>query len=446
MLTSPQGIEFSGLFSPFDLASQSSVIAAVSGGSDSTALLLLLKYHLDRHAPKTRLVAMTVDHALRAQSANEAAAVARLCATLGVPHRTLTWAGDKPVTGLAAAAREARHELLAEAALAEKTDLVLTGHTADDQAETVLMRRSRDERLDDGRGLAGIAPATLFGEKTWFVRPLLQTRREALRDFLRQHRIGWIDDPTNLDQRYERPRVRKKLGEAGGETAIADALEIAGEAARKREALGKEAARLIRNHVDRPARGLLRLQPDFFLERHAEAAVYALRVLLAVAGGTPHLPDQTRTAALHARLAAGEQLRSVLSRTLVDQRKAGVFLLREARGLPGAKSLQEGLVWDGRYRIAAVAPAVGADPLTSPRHEEETTGVGTHSSHLGPVPDSLLRLAAAAQPALPATLTTVPILAPWARFLPSFDLAAAQALADLIGAPPIPPPPFQEHD
>ncbi len=263
MLTAPPGSNFPGCFRPSTLPFARSVIAAVSGGSDSTALLLLLKRHIDQFSPGTRLVAVTVDHALRRESAEEAAAVARLSAAIGVPHRILTWTGDKPSTGLAAAAREARHDLLAEAALAEKTDLVFTGHTADDQAETVLMRQARDVR-DGERGLAGIAPATLFDGKVWFARPLLATRREALRGFLRRTQIGWIDDPTNLNQRYERPRVRKKLGEAGGETAIADALRIASEAARKRHALGVEAAELIQLHADRPAAGLLRLHPDFF--------------------------------------------------------------------------------------------------------------------------------------------------------------------------------------
>jgi tRNA(Ile)-lysidine synthase len=349
-----------------------------------------------------------------------------------VAHSIVRWTGEKPATGLAAAAREARHELLADAAAAEKTDLVLTGHTANDQAETVLMRQARGE---PGRGLAGIAPATLFDERVWFARPLLGIRRETLRDFLKRKGVGWFDDPTNVNQRYERPRIRKKLGEADGDAAIADALNIASEAARRRTLLGEAAAELIRTQVDRPAPGLLRLQPDFFQAKHTDAAVHALRILLAVAGGTSHLPDEARIAALHDRLAVDNPLRAVLSRTLVDRRKAGIFLLREARRLPDAAEVREGAIWDGRYRI--VSRIAG-----SPRYGHLPVG----GKDPAPVPDSLLRQAAAAQPVLPAGRVAIPVLAPWTRYLPSFDLASARAATELIGAPPIPAPPFQEHD
>lgn len=428
MLTAPPDIDPANLlpahlFAPFDIAARRGVVVAVSGGSDSTALLSLISAHIRLAAPATRLVAATVDHALRAGSAREAELVGDFCKTLGVEHRILTWTGEKPRTGLLAAAREARHDLLAGLARREGSDLVLTGHTADDQAETILMRSARGGQKTDTRGLAGIAPATLFDGDVWFARPLLETRRAALRAYLTGRQIGWIDDPTNVDERYERPGIRKRLSDAGGGAAIAEALRIAGDAAQHRIVIGRDAARLIEVFADRPAPGLVRLQQDF-LNADRDAAVYALRILLAVTGGTAHLPDEQRSAALHQRLTAKTPMRAVLSRTLVDSRASGIFLLREARNLP---AWTDDAIWDGRYRTLLTAPT---------RRAVSPAQAG--------VPDSLVRKAAAAE--APFGKRVVPVMAPWARFLPSFDLAPARAAASLIDAGEIPAPPFAGHD
>jgi tRNA(Ile)-lysidine synthase len=418
------------LFSSFDIAARRCVVVAVSGGSDSTALLSLTATHVRHTAPATRLVAATVDHALRAGSAREAELVGDFCRTLGVEHHTLTWTGEKPKTGLLAAAREARHDLLAGLARREGSDLVLTGHTADDQAETVLMRGARSNRKTDTRGLAGIAPATLFDGDVWFARPVLDTRRAALRAYLTSEKIGWIDDPTNVDERYERPAMRKRLADDAGGTEIDEALQIARDAAQRRIAIGREAARLIGTFAERPAPGLLRLRPDF-LDADHDAALYALRILLAVAGGTGHLPDEQRSAALHQRLAQKTPMRAVLSRALVDSRAGGVFLLREARNLPEwTEGAISSAIWDGRYRILLDAP---------------TGSVASSSPPGASVPDSLVRKAAAAEPPV-GKPAKVRVMAPWARYLPSFDLAPARAVASLIDAGEIPAPPFAGHD
>jgi tRNA(Ile)-lysidine synthase len=126
-------------------------VLAVSGGPDSIALMWLMARwrRTMRHGP--RLVAVTVDHGLRAEAAREASCVKRLAKTLDLPHRTLRWTGAKPKTGLPAAARDARYRLLAKAARAIGATHVLTAHTRDDQAETLLMRMSR------GSGIAGLA-------------------------------------------------------------------------------------------------------------------------------------------------------------------------------------------------------------------------------------------------------------------------------------------------
>ncbi|PWJ91808.1 tRNA(Ile)-lysidine synthase [Mesorhizobium loti] len=449
------------LFSHIDFTS--GAVAAVSGGSDSTALLLLLKHHLDRTAPATKLLAVTIDHGLRSGSAAEAQAVAKLCATHGIPHRIVTWSGPKPSTGLPAAAREERYRLLAEAAQAQGFGLILTGHTADDQAETVLMRQGREEGLArnegrglvelSGRGLAGMAPATLYDWRSWIVRPLLGMRRAALRDVLRRQNVGWADDPTNADEAFERPRMRAALADGDGARRIDDALALAAHESRARGQLGLGAASLIGDFATQPACGLTRLDPGLLSAGDERATIYALRILLATAGGIAFLPDQARSEALFGRLKAGF-LCATLSRTVVDFRRAGIFLRREARGLPAAAAATDSTVWDGRRRIT-LNDSSGALLIAPFGTAAKRLAIGE-----GKTPPSLMRAALAAEPALwqageclglpghgttSAMVEVRPVVAPFARFLPSFDLAPARVVAGLIGAAPVPPLPFSGH-
>ena len=424
------------LFFHLHLARRAGVVAAVSGGGDSLALLFLLKAHIDLHAPHTRLIAATVDHRLRPASGAEARSVALLCARHGIAHRILEWEGAKPATGVLAAAREARYRLLADAAREAGADLVLTGHTLDDQAETVAMRQAR---RDGGEGLSGIAPATLFRENVWFCRPLLDRRRQALRDWLSRQGIGWIDDPSNEDPAYERVRVRSRLSGAEIETLARNA----GEAGRVREALAGEAGRLIDAFASRPAAGLLRLDPRL-LEGAPDAALLALRALLALAGGTPHLPDRVRALALAGRL-AGPPMRATLSRAVIDARADAIWIRREARDLPSIALTREPVVWDGRWRLSSTAEA-GVSVRPGGRMEE-----------IPGIPRGLLRAAAAAEPGIfiggefaghvveGVGVSAVPVVAPHEDYLPSFDLALSGALRRLLVLPPLPPLPWKHH-
>jgi tRNA(Ile)-lysidine synthase len=138
-MTQPVSVaEAKSLFS--DLEDLPALVLAVSGGPDSTALMWLAARWRDALKAKPSLIAVTVDHGLRAESAREAAAVKKLAGTLGVAHRTLRWRGRKPATGLQQAARHARYSLLAQAARDAGATHILTAHTLDDQAETVLIR------------------------------------------------------------------------------------------------------------------------------------------------------------------------------------------------------------------------------------------------------------------------------------------------------------------
>lgn len=451
----------SHFLSSLDLAHRNTVMVAVSGGSDSTALLFLTKEFLDRTAPATRLVAVTVDHALREGSAAEAAAVAELAAHHGVAHRTLRWNEPKPAHGVPAAARMARYELLAEAASLEGTDLLLTGHTADDQAETVLMRAARGDGYRLDRGLAGMAPATLFDGSVWILRPLLGCRREALRGFLRARGLPWVEDPTNVNETYERPRLRAALGRAGGDDLHAQALEMAREAASQRERLGREAANLIAVFADLAAPGLVRVSRSLFEAENRDGALYALRLLLASVGGTPHLPDEARCAGLLERLnrewpvSGARPLCVTLSRVAVEARRDGLFLRREMRDLPQPMLPQDGMLWDGRFRLRVAGEP--KDRLIGALGRQAAKAAGSSASD---VPASLLCGALATLPALwrgkeclgllaaegaSAGIAAVPVVAPFARFLPEFDLAPARAVARLLGAALPPDPPLKRH-
>jgi tRNA(Ile)-lysidine synthase len=439
-MTSAAGLALAraGGFSAFDFSSRSAVVAAVSGGGDSIALLLHLQAHLERCAPATRILAVTVDHGLRAQSAAEAEQVGAVCAARGIAHSILRWEGGKPASGVSAAAREARYRLLTEAAKQAGSDLVLTGHTLDDQAETVLMRRQRGE----GVGLAGIAPATLFDGTIWIGRPLLGRTREALRDVLRAQNVVWIDDPSNEDTAYERVRARREIAGSADPAAMRQALLAhATEAAARRLALGDEAAELITSAAAQVSPGLFRVDSSRLRSAPRPAAVHALRLLLPTIGGSEHLVDEARASELLPKILAGP-CRATLSGAVVDARKGGIFLHREFRGDgPAPIPATDGAVWDGRFRIHAEGGRPGHFVAPLGRQGAAKAVLPDDS-----IPPGLVRAALFTQPAEADGIRLTPVVSPHARFLPSFDLAPAQALAKLLGAPPFPRPPFTGHN
>jgi tRNA(Ile)-lysidine synthase len=181
------------------------IVLAVSGGPDSIALMWLAARWRSTLARGPRLIAVTVDHGLRAEAAAEARDVKRLARTLDLPHRTMRWTGEKPKTGLPAAARTARYRLLAQAARASGATHILTAHTRDDQAETVLMRLLR------GSGIGGLAAMARESERdgVLLARPFLQVSKSQLVATLKKAKIGFADDPTNRDTNFTRPRLRE---------------------------------------------------------------------------------------------------------------------------------------------------------------------------------------------------------------------------------------------
>lgn len=182
------------------------LLIAVSGGTDSLALLLMA-----HAAHPARIVCATVDHGLRAGAADEAAMVGDMCRIIGVPHATLV--PESPIApggNMQARARVARYDALVAYARSQGCVAVLTAHHADDQAETLLMRASRGSGVD---GLAGVRAAGRWGDMP-VLRPLLGWRRAELVALVAAAGLEAVHDPTNRDPAHDRSRFRALIAGA----------------------------------------------------------------------------------------------------------------------------------------------------------------------------------------------------------------------------------------
>jgi tRNA(Ile)-lysidine synthase len=293
------------------------LVLAVSGGPDSTALLVLAARWAKRHKRGPKLLAVTVDHGLRPEAAREAAMVKRLARSLGVPHRTLHWRGRKPRAGLPEAARQARYALLAQAARGAGFAHILTAHTLDDQAETVLFRLARGSGLYGLTGMAHAVPLPVGDVREIFlVRPLLHVAKARLVATLEAARIAYAQDPSNDDPRFTRARLRKELMPALAREGL-DARGLARLAARLRRAestiaLAVDAARAALVPPPWPPRGPVVFETVPFAGLPAEVGLRLLGEAIAHTGneGTVEL------AKLETLYEALREARSRLRRTL----------------------------------------------------------------------------------------------------------------------------------
>jgi tRNA(Ile)-lysidine synthase len=235
-----------------------------------------------------KLLAVTVDHGLRRESAGEARAVKRLARTLGVPHRTVRWEGRKPSTGLQQAAREARYRLLAAAARKAKARCILTAHTLDDQAETVLIRMSRGSGLTGLAAMARVSPVPASGERDIvLVRPLLDLPKARLVATLDDARIESVDDPSNRDPRFTRARLRDVMPALAREGLDSRSLALLAGRLRRAEAaieVAVDVAAAALSEAPWPARGPIGFDAEKFAHLPAEVALRLLGRVITYAG------------------------------------------------------------------------------------------------------------------------------------------------------------------
>ncbi|WP_370195264.1 MULTISPECIES: tRNA lysidine(34) synthetase TilS [Aurantimonas] len=334
----------------------------MSGGPDSLALILAaIALQGTAALPQTRFHIVTVDHGLRDASAAEARYVASVAARFGLGQETLRWAAPARTGNIAAAARDARYALLANAARRFGATVILTAHHADDQCETHMMARERGAGVV---GLAGMRPVRSLAPDLVLARPFLDIAGDRLKASVAAHGLPAVEDPTNDDPASRRVQLRRQIAAGvldrdalrariAGYRSERDALEAGlGEAIAAMQAAGE---------LMLPDDGTLRIARDALRRLGDDAAFVLLQRAIAAVGGRGHGPEGAATIRLLDAL-RGE---SEAARTLAGVRAvpgATIILMREygRAGIAALPATGGERVFDGRFVVDA-----GAGPLHS---------------------------------------------------------------------------------
>ncbi|WP_375634430.1 MULTISPECIES: tRNA lysidine(34) synthetase TilS [unclassified Bartonella] len=389
------------LFKTSDFIQCQKLILAVSGGSDSLALMFLVKEHLETLAFPPEMIVVTVDHQLRKESMREAETVAKICRVHDIQHITVRWEGEKPKTHIASSARVARYDLLVKEAQKQGASLIMTGHTLNDQVETYQMRYQRLQKnrgalyseavaMRDGvsaggfagilrgeavamrdedhtrktrkniseknygplyeRGLSCIPREALLHRKVRLIRPLLGVKRQTLRNYLRLQGQTWIDDPTNEDRNFERVRVRQSLSPQ----KLAYIAQKINEAALQRRQQAKNIADLILALDITVQHGRCFIaKPALFLQKHSSFPFVVGLFAVLMGGGFYLLPNQKLSILVQKLcLDSPEKKRFTYAGSVIEYNKQGISLWREGRNMKEAiVEPDKTFIWDRRYHI-----------------------------------------------------------------------------------------------
>jgi len=331
------------------LAGRRGLVLAVSGGSDSTALMLLASQWRDRPS----LLVVAVDHGLRPESSGEARMVAENAGRLGLPWR-IAAAPPRPDSGnLQDWARRARYQCLVDAAREAGFDTIVTAHHQDDQAETFLLRLAR------GSGVYGLAAMQEEGivDGIHLARPLLGVPRSALTEVARASGLPIVDDPSNANPRFDRVRMRELMAALSERGLTSSRIaETASRLRRAASALDLYATALLRDRFNADCFGVVEGDAAALVAVPEEVALRTLALILRAVGGAAYTPELDSVEALRSAiltLGEGKRLKRTLHGVALGVENGRLTARREwgragPAGLPAAAGST--LVWDRRFR------------------------------------------------------------------------------------------------
>ncbi len=339
------------------LSSFTSIALAISGGSDSIALMRLVKSWAELQEnsgrPVPQIHILTVDHGLRPESQHEVAWVKQQAVKLGFSAEILRWQGEKTKTSIQEKARDARYQLMSEWCLSRNISAILTAHHLDDQAETVIMRLARGSGVD---GLAAISKETTLYDIT-ILRPLLEIPKTTLISYLNSLQADWIEDPSNEDIDFERVRVRKALP-ALQELGL-EALPIARSAKR----IGR-ANDALDHYTQHNLVQICRLEPEGYavIDRLAllrlpeEISLRCLTRVIHIVGSKIKKPSMQKMEKFHKQILDDKREDASISGCIIKQIRNTLLITREVRRNELQKQMLvpgEQILWDHRFRVSS---------------------------------------------------------------------------------------------
>ena len=325
---------------------------ALSGGGDSVALALIVTNWA--RARGRRLVCLTVDHGLNPASPAWTETCRAFANELGADFQSLTWVGPKPASGLPAAARAERHALLAKAARAAGSSVILMGHTASDLAESAAMRQA-GSTTPDAREWAP-SPIWPAGRGIFLLRPMLGLERSDLRDWLRDQGARWIDDPANDDMRFSRSRARRNLTHSPPGSSLSATV------------IPPDLAQLVEEDF-----GLVMSRRALAQADHL-SAIALVGVACVCAGGGGRLPRGDRLEHLTQALRGEAAVSSTLVGCQIMADRDKIRWVRPVGEISRSGSADLSLgpretgVWDGRYEVTA-GSEIRVGPLAGHRSD-----------------------------------------------------------------------------
>ncbi|WP_165814708.1 tRNA lysidine(34) synthetase TilS [Labrenzia sp. 011] len=339
---------------------------AVSGGADSSSLLVLFSEWMRRTSWQGEAEVLCVDHGLRPESAGEAEFVVALAADHGLPAAILRWEGQKPASNMQEEARQARYRLIAGHMRQSGAQALVLAHHRDDQAETFLDRLTRGSGLSGLGAMACDEPDGPQGLR--LLRPLLSVPKARLEASLRVRGVAWCSDPSNLAPKYKRSRLRRIMALLAEEGLSASRIaETAEHLRRARDALETTLEALVEAHVSEHPAGPLKMSREIYRSTAKDLRLRLLSRLAARATGNRVRIRFRKLEALDAVLAGADDRRSSLAGALFDAKGDILRIWKEAGRAPPETCVLTAVpqIWDSRYRISSPADTECPDSADS---------------------------------------------------------------------------------